>query len=365
MQRKSLWRLAAAAAVLAGMYAMAQAPQRPPGPVVPPSDLKPGSGISGPGATPNESRARWVAMNRSATGSVVKLGLIPEVKPLMDIQMRDTVIRVGGDGMYYLTGSTGEDIWDHNDGVELWRSADLKKWDYLGLVWSFEKDGTWERAWRWYRKPTRALWAPEFHYIKRLKNYFITLSMPPGDRGILKSTTGKPEGPYVNALANDAKLEGDIDASLFEDDDGTVYLVYGGGLIARMKDDMSGLAEDPKKPALLDPDTNPAHHADTCASRRGQVIFAIAPEQTSAFVTVLLDGRGLGQARQRERLSRAWIARRRSGPDRRLRHQGEGRAGRGKVGLTRATSPNRPPQVPSGDHRRYLGSVKLILNDSR
>jgi len=32
---------------------------------------------------------------------------------------------------------------------------------------------------------------------KRLKNYFITLSMPPGDRGILKSTTGKPEGPYV------------------------------------------------------------------------------------------------------------------------------------------------------------------------
>ena len=46
-------------------------------------------------------------MNRGVTGSVVKLGLIPEIKPLMDIQMRDTVIRVGGDGMYYLTGSTG------------------------------------------------------------------------------------------------------------------------------------------------------------------------------------------------------------------------------------------------------------------
>jgi len=183
------------AAALAGVYTIAQGPpQRPPGPVVPPANLKPGSGISGPGATPNESRARWGAMNRGVTGSVVKLGLIPEVKPLMDIQMRDTVIRVGGAGMYYLTGSTGEDIWDHNDGVELWRSADLKKWDYLGLVWSFEKDGTWEREWRWHRKPVRALWAPEFHYIKRLKNYFITLSMPPGDRGILKSTTGKPVG---------------------------------------------------------------------------------------------------------------------------------------------------------------------------
>ena len=122
MRRKSLW---IAATALAGVYAMAQGPQRPPGPVEPPSDLKPGSGISGPGATPNESRAKWVAMNRGVTGSAVKLGRIPEVKPLMDIQMRDTVIRVGGDGMYYLTGSTGEDIWDHNDGVQLWRSADL------------------------------------------------------------------------------------------------------------------------------------------------------------------------------------------------------------------------------------------------
>jgi hypothetical protein len=92
-----------------------------------------------------------------------------------------------------------------------------------------EKDGTWERQWRWHRKAVRALWAPELHYVKRLKNYFITLSMPPGDRGILKSTTGKPEGPYVNALANDGKLDGDIDAFFFEDDDGTVYLVSGGG----------------------------------------------------------------------------------------------------------------------------------------
>src|ERR1035441_3117563 len=223
MQRRFLWMMAVAAA-LAGVYAMAQAPQRPPGPVVPPSNLKPGSGISGPGATPNNARDKWVAMNREVTGSVVKLGLIPEVKP--------------------------------------------KKWDYLGLVWSIEKDGTWEREWRWHRKPVRALWAPEFHYIKRLENYFITLSMPPGDRGILKSATGKPEGPYVNALANDGKLAGDIDASLFEDDDGTVYLVYGGALIARMKDDISGLAEDPKKPALLEPDTNPAHPADTCRAHR-------------------------------------------------------------------------------------------------
>ena len=35
-----------------------------------------------------------------------------------------------------------------------------------------------------------------------------------------------------------------LDASLFEDDDGKVYFLYGGSTIARMKDDMSGLAEN-------------------------------------------------------------------------------------------------------------------------
>jgi beta-xylosidase len=223
-------------------------------------------GVSGPDFSKNPPGPNFIRVNRQVTGSVVTKGLIPNIKPLIEAQIRDAVIILGGDGNYYLTGSTGDDIWDHNDGVELWRSTDLKKWDYLGLVWTFEKDGTWQKAWRFHKKQVRALWAPELRYIKG--NYYITLSMPPGDRGILKSVSGKPEGPYVNALANDSKLDGDIDATLFEDDNGKVYLVYGGGYIAQMKDDMSGLAEEPKKPVLLDPDLNPNHHAGTCLTRR-------------------------------------------------------------------------------------------------
>ncbi|MFT3868322.1 MAG: family 43 glycosylhydrolase [Nibricoccus sp.] len=237
------------------------------GAIVPaPTPKQKGLGISGPGAA---RQGRWEKFSRSATGSTVTAGLIPRLKPLIpDTQIRDTVVILGGDGNYYLTGSSGEDIWDHNDGVELWRSADLKTWTCLGLVWTFEKDATWQKNWRWHNKPVRALWAPELHYVKRLKNYFVTLSMPPGDRGLLKSTTGRPEGPYVNALKDDGKWTTDIDASLFEDDDGAVYLVYGGGWIARMNDDLSALAEEPRKPELLKPDTNPEHHAKTCPSRR-------------------------------------------------------------------------------------------------
>jgi beta-xylosidase len=208
-------------------------PAPPPGPK--------GLGISGPGAVHTD---RWRKMNQQVTGSAVKAGLIPDLKPLIpDTQIRDTIVLLGGDGSYYLTGSSGNDIWDHNDGVEIWRSNDLRTWDYLGLVWSFDKDGTWEKDWRWHRKPVRALWAPELHYIRRLNNYFITISMPPGNRGILRSATGKPEGPYVNALANDGYLPRGIDATLFEDDDGRVYFTSdGGGTIWEMNADLSGFA---------------------------------------------------------------------------------------------------------------------------
>ncbi len=146
------------------------------------------------------------------------------------MQLRDTIVILGGagDGKYYMTGSSGADIWDFNDGIELWRSPDLKNWSYVGEVWSFDKD--WHLGKRLaLASQTRARHlGPEIHYIKRLNNYFITTSMPPGNRGILRSTSGKPEGPYVNALAKDDFFHGGIDGTLFEDDDGTVYFTSGG-----------------------------------------------------------------------------------------------------------------------------------------
>lgn len=212
-------------------------------------------------------------------GSAVREGLIPDIRPFLDAQVRDTQICRGGDGRYYMTGSTGDDIWKENAGVELWVSDDLRKWEYLGLVWTFEKDATWEREWKWHRQPVRALWAPEIHFVRG--NYYVTYSMPPGDRGILKSVSGRPEGPYVNALAADGKFEGGIDGSLFEDEDGKVYYLWDGGKIALMKDDMSGFADAPFTPALEVPDTVASHHAASCARHRK--CADIGHEGTSLF----------------------------------------------------------------------------------
>ena len=64
------------------------------------------------------------------------------VAPFPDVAMRSPSIGRGPDGTFYLTGTTG-------DGVSLWKSADLKKWDALGQVWQ-----------------GKGLTSPKIHFVK-------------------------------------------------------------------------------------------------------------------------------------------------------------------------------------------------------
>jgi hypothetical protein len=170
---------------------------------------------------------------------------VNRLRPLFDYPLRDTSICLGPDGTYYLTGTTGHPTWwQTNQGIRMWKSNDMKTWEPMGLVWSFENDMTWQKK----QGENQAIWAPEIHYFD--KTFWIAYCVNYHGTGIFKSSTGKPEGPYVD-IKPDGPLTDEIDASLFRDDDGKVYFVYQNGKIARMKDDMSGLAEEPKflKPA--------------------------------------------------------------------------------------------------------------------
>lgn len=196
------------------------------------------------------------------------------VKPEFDYWMRDTWVTLAPDGYYYMTGTTATPerefpgqihCWDWNDGLYLWRSKDMIQWEAMGLIWSMEKDGTWQKKPKVYKEGEKypkksingdpldnrfhAVWAPEMHYIKSVKNWFIVacLNESAGGRGsfILKSTTGRPEGPYINIEGNkNGPLFPEIDGSLFEDTDGTVYFVGHNHYIAKMKPDLSGYAEE-------------------------------------------------------------------------------------------------------------------------
>jgi hypothetical protein len=165
--------------------------------------------------------------------------------PLLDTFMRDTCICVGPDGTYYLTGTTGN--WG-DEGIRLWQSKDLAAWQDLGPVWTPEKNATWQLR----DRPRRGLciWAPELHYMKGTFWYTYCVSYPPktggiSGTGLMKSTSGKPTGPYMD-VHPDGPMSPGLDATLFQDDDGKVYFLWGGNSIVRMKDDMSGFAEEPR-----------------------------------------------------------------------------------------------------------------------
>lgn len=172
-----------------------------------------------------------------------------DLKPLFDFPVRDTCICLGPDGTYYLTGTTGHPTWwQTNEGIRIWKSTDLKNWKPLGLVWSFAKDATWQKSKAFKRsdgkmETRQAVWAPELHYIKG--NFYIAYCINYRGTGMLRSKTGKAEGPYED-VKKDGPLTGQIDASLFADDDGKVYFVWQNGMIARLKDDLSELAEEPR-----------------------------------------------------------------------------------------------------------------------
>jgi hypothetical protein len=210
-------------------------------------------------------------VNGIARGTAVHNGLVPPIQPAWELHLRDGVVTLGGDRNYYLTGSSGDNIWGYTKGVELWKSSNLKTWYYLGLVWDIDRDAEdWVKQWRQHpRRAVRAVWAPEIHYIRG--NYFICFSMCPGGIGILKSATGEPQGPYVSAFEHEGPIVDGIDATLFEDEDGKVYFTYGAATkIAMLRDDLSGFA-DPNQPftdvTFDDHDLDPTHHAPKCEAR--------------------------------------------------------------------------------------------------
>ena len=146
--------------------------------------------------------------------------------------IRDTSITRGGDGAFYMTGTSG-----NLDAVHLWRSTDLKRWTYVKPVFSLDKT----QPGLWYnREPARLLWAPEIHYLKG--NYWIAWCVNRKlGMGLLKSASGKPEGPYVPTYeGNRPFLSPNIDASLFVDGDGSPYFIWQGRYLRRLNASMSG-----------------------------------------------------------------------------------------------------------------------------
>lgn len=201
--------------------------------------------------------------------------------PLVDHPLRDPSIARGPDGWYYLTGTDGtpsapehaDAPFANNDGIRLWKSKDLESWEPLGKVWDCVTYPPRQNLdIPWWRFPTvtpgqafsplrRGVVAPEIHYLK--DTFHIVFSIGGDGVGILKSTSGKPEGPYA-LLGPEEKTgihRGSVpivqeggSPSLFADDDGTVYLLWGRGFIAPLSEDLARITAKPRQVVCEYPD---------------------------------------------------------------------------------------------------------------
>jgi len=208
-------------------------------------------------------------------------GFLPPIRPVMDIPMRDPHAMLGPDAFYYLVGTQppdddpAHDFWHPYNGIRLFRSPDLKKWENLGYVFTLRDNATWQTNFnpgtllpdfikdRDHPKPT--IWAPDIYYLKG--TWWIAYSLAYNGwgsvNGMIKSTSGKPTGPYVEV--GNWPLTTKIDAGLFDDDDGKVYFVWCDGQLALMNEGMNALAE---KPRLAVPSNHDVVAFEGCALRK-------------------------------------------------------------------------------------------------
>jgi beta-xylosidase len=169
-----------------------------------------------------------------------------EVTPVLDVPIRDAAITRASDGTYYLCGTLAAEPgnavpdFENSRQIKLWKSGDLETWSEIGVVWDLQapRSGNWHWTSYWrvpleaqYRPPVRGIVAPELHHIK--DGWYLCFSMNGQGTGLLKSQSGKPEGPYVEVGQITTKGG---DPSMFWDDpasggDDSVYWLFDGGWI--------------------------------------------------------------------------------------------------------------------------------------
>ncbi|ANY19349.1 Glycosyl hydrolases family 43 [Tsuneonella dongtanensis] len=167
-------------------------------------------------------------------------GSLLPVPSLAGEAIRDPSIALGADGWYYLVG-TKKWGWElPKGGIELWRSRDLKDWQYRGFAWKFsEKDlGVTLPA-----EANPKLWAPEIFWSAHDKAWYLTFSIwtGSGQTWLFKSKTDRAEGPY-ESVTDGPLVEKGIDGFLFENG-ADLYYFYGGCQLQKLNARRNGFAD--------------------------------------------------------------------------------------------------------------------------
>ena len=201
-------------------------------------------------------------MNRAT----IEAGLKSHDKSLFikDGWIRDPFIIKDANGHYYLTGTTPlpnepREVTDpYNIGLQahsyvgwkaqMWKSKDLIDWEYLGTPFDLW-DGIWAEAFpdKFHNSDTTdwKLWAPELHWLDDKWALVHTSPTPVAGANMAITNGTEIDGNWTNPMGT--KIAKRHDPSLFKDDDGTWWMVWGATKIAPLKPDLSDFASEPVK----------------------------------------------------------------------------------------------------------------------
>ncbi|WP_028552609.1 glycoside hydrolase family 43 protein [Paenibacillus sp. UNC451MF] len=126
-----------------------------------------------------------------------------------------SIVRVGED--YYMVNST----FQYFPAIVISHSRDLVNWEYIGHAITKSEDIPLSDL-----PDSYGIWAPDISYHAGTFTIMATLRLHGAGRHNILMTSDKPEGPYSKPIIIN---EEGLDPSLFIDDDGSRYMVYGGG----------------------------------------------------------------------------------------------------------------------------------------
>jgi hypothetical protein len=184
--------------------------------------------------------------------------------------IRDPYITLGPDDYYYLTGTQPregdpreaknpyniglgeESIVGHQ--VRAYRSKNLIEWETLGPIFTVKDTFHVAHAKKKIRK--RLIWAPEVHWMG---DRWALVHCPKRHSSLALSQGEDLKGPWTHPM--NGKMEQRHDPSLFTDDNGTVYMLWGNTYVASLSKDLKRYTSEPVRidPAgsRLGPDGEP------------------------------------------------------------------------------------------------------------
>jgi xylan 1,4-beta-xylosidase len=185
--------------------------------------------------------------------------------------IRDPYIYLAPDGYYYLTGTTPnpgdprEAEEPYNSGLDMpdltgsekpsivgssmqvWKSQDLAEWEYLGSPFTLELGywaGTEPGLFDSVPKDIWRLWAPEIYFFE---GHWVLVHTSPspvrGGANLAVTRENELMGPYDHPMG--MAMKNKHDPSLFRDEDGTCYLLWGNTWIVQLLPGLKGFAADP------------------------------------------------------------------------------------------------------------------------